>query len=71
VGKNINKIQILDSTSHAIIPFREKETMLKNFVKLFSSDPTKKTVSQLGDLAEQVNALESQFADLSDEQLRA
>ncbi len=45
--------------------------MLKNFVKLFSSDPTKKTVSQLGDLAVQVNALEAQFEALSDEALRA
>jgi preprotein translocase subunit SecA len=45
--------------------------MLKNFVKLFSGDPTKKTVSQLGDLAVQVNALEPQFEALSDDALRA
>jgi preprotein translocase subunit SecA len=45
--------------------------MLKNFVKLFSGDPTKKTVSQLGDLVERINALEPQFAALSDEDLRA
>jgi preprotein translocase subunit SecA len=41
--------------------------MLKNFVKLFSSDPTKKTVSQLGDLAVQINLLEPKFDALSDE----
>ena len=47
--------------------------MLKSFVKLFplrglrSGDPTKKTVSQLGDLAVQVNALEPQFEALSNE----
>ena len=51
--------------------------MLKSFVKLFplrglrSGDPTKKTVSQLGDLAVQVDALEPQFEALSDEALRA
>ena len=45
--------------------------MLKNFVKLFSGDPTKKTVSEFGDLAVQINALEPQFEALSDEELRA
>ncbi len=45
--------------------------MLKNFVKLFSGDPTKKTVSEFGDLAAQVNLLEPQFEALSDEALRA
>jgi preprotein translocase subunit SecA len=45
--------------------------MLKNFVKLFSGDPTKKTVQKLGDLVKQVNDLEPQFEALTDEQLRA
>jgi len=45
--------------------------MLKNFVKLFSGDPTKKTVAQFGDLAVQVNALEAEYEALSDEALRA
>ena len=45
--------------------------MLKNFVKLFSGDPTKKTVSEFGDLAVRVNELEAQFEALSDEALRA
>ncbi|MBN8580281.1 MAG: hypothetical protein J0L96_06380 [Anaerolineae bacterium] len=45
--------------------------MLKNFVKLFSGDPTKKTVEQFRGLVEQVNALEAQFAALSDDELRA
>ncbi len=45
--------------------------MLKNFVKLFSGDPAKKTVSQFGNLAAQVNALESKYEALSDEALRA
>jgi len=45
--------------------------MLKNFVKLFGGDPTKKTVEQLGDLVTQINALEAQFEALSDDALRA
>jgi preprotein translocase subunit SecA len=45
--------------------------MLKNFVKLFSGDPTKKTVEQYRPLVEQVNALEAQFESLSDDELRA
>jgi len=45
--------------------------MLKNFVKLFSGDPTKKTVDQYRPLVEQVNALEAQFVSLSDDALRA
>jgi len=45
--------------------------MLKNFVKLFSGDPTKKTVDQYRPLVEQVNALEAQFTSLSDDALRA
>ncbi len=45
--------------------------MLKNFVKLFSGDPTRKTVEQWNDLVEQVNALEAEYESLSDEALRA
>ena len=45
--------------------------MLKNFVKLFSGDPTKKTVEQFRGLVEQVNALEAEYEALSDEALRA
>jgi len=45
--------------------------MLKNFVKLFSGDPTKKTVEQYRELVNQVNALEAQFEALSDADLRA
>jgi preprotein translocase subunit SecA len=45
--------------------------MLKNFVKLFSGDPTKKTVAQFGNLSVQVNALEAEYEALSDEALRA
>lgn len=45
--------------------------MLKNFVKLFSGDPTKKTVEQYRELVSQVNALEAQYEALSDEALRA
>jgi len=45
--------------------------MLKNFVKLFSGDPTKKTVEQYRLLVEQVNALEAEFEALSDDALRA
>jgi len=45
--------------------------MLKNFVKLFGGDPTKKTVEKLGDLVIQVNGLERQFEVLSDDALRA
>ncbi len=45
--------------------------MLKNFVKLFSGDPTRKTIEQYGALVEQVNALEAKYESLSDEALRA
>ena len=45
--------------------------MLKNFVKLFSGDPTKKTVEQFQHFVEQVNALEAEFEALSDDALRA
>ncbi|GJQ36056.1 MAG: hypothetical protein JETCAE01_20660 [Anaerolineaceae bacterium] len=45
--------------------------MLKNFVKLFSGDPTRKTVEQYSPLVEQVNALEAEFEALSDDALRA
>jgi preprotein translocase subunit SecA len=45
--------------------------MLKNFVKLFSGDPTKKTVDQFANLVVQVNALEAEYEALSDEALRA
>jgi preprotein translocase subunit SecA len=45
--------------------------MLKNFVKLFSGDPTKKTVAQFGELAVQVNALEAEYEALSDDALCA
>lgn len=45
--------------------------MLKNFVQLFSGNPTKKTVDQYRGLVEQVNALEEPYASLSDEALRA
>jgi preprotein translocase subunit SecA len=45
--------------------------MLKNFVKLFSGDPTKKTVQKLGSLVEQINGLEPEFEPLTDDALRA
>ncbi len=45
--------------------------MLKNFVKLFSGDPTKKTVEQFRDVVVLVNALEAEFEALSDAELRA
>ncbi len=45
--------------------------MLKNFVKLFSGDPTKKTVGQYGALVEQVNGLEEQYESLTDDAIRA
>jgi len=45
--------------------------MLKGFVKLFSGDPTRKTVEQWNELAAQVNALEAEYESLSDDALRA
>src|SRR3990170_2957691 len=45
--------------------------MLKNFVKLFSGNPAKKTVEQYADVVEQINALEAEYEGLSDEALRA
>jgi preprotein translocase subunit SecA len=44
--------------------------MLKNFVKIFGGDPNKKTIEQFRTVAQQINALESQFEALSDEALR-
>ncbi len=71
VSSNINKTQIHYTLSKCYNPFLERDIMLKNFVKLFSSDPTKKTLSQFGELAVQVNALEAEYEALSDEALRA
>ncbi len=45
--------------------------MLKNFVKLFSGDPTKKTVGQYGALVEQVNGLEAEYESLRDDGILA
>jgi len=45
--------------------------MLKNFVKLFSGDPTRKTVEEYQWLADKVNELESEYSALSNEALRA
>ncbi|MGE5251377.1 MAG: hypothetical protein ACM3QS_14325 [Bacteroidota bacterium] len=45
--------------------------MLRNFVKLFGGDPTRKTVEKLGELVEQVNTLEPEFEALTDDALRA
>ena len=45
--------------------------MLKNFVKLFSGDPTRKTVDEYQWLADKVNELEAEYSALSDEALRA
>ncbi|MEW5940818.1 MAG: hypothetical protein AB1750_14205, partial [Chloroflexota bacterium] len=45
--------------------------MLKGLVKLFGGDTHKKTMESLFPLVDSVNALESQFEQLSDEALRA
>ncbi len=45
--------------------------MLKSFVKMFGGDPNKKTVSQYGGIADQINDLEPEFEALSDDALRA
>lgn len=45
--------------------------MLKSFVKLFSGDPTKKTVEQFSGIVTLVNGLEAEYEALSDEALRA
>ena len=44
--------------------------MLKNFVKLFGGDPTKRTLDKTASLVDQINDLEPEFEALSDEQLR-
>ncbi|HEX6035826.1 MAG TPA: hypothetical protein VFY83_15415, partial [Anaerolineales bacterium] len=44
--------------------------MLKNFVKIFGGDPNKKTIEQFRLITQQINALETQFEELSDEALR-
>jgi preprotein translocase subunit SecA len=44
--------------------------MLKNFVKLFGGDPTKRTLDKTASLVDQINDLEPEFEALSDEALR-
>ncbi len=45
--------------------------MLQGFVKLFGGDPNKREIEKTTDIVAQVNALESDFEKLSDEELRA
>ncbi len=44
--------------------------MLKRFVKIFSGDPTKRTIDKFTPLVDEINALEPQFEALSDAALR-
>jgi len=45
--------------------------MLQNFVKLFGGDPNKKEIEKISFIVDEINALESQFEALSDDELRA
>src|SRR4026208_1338998 len=49
----------------------KRNSMLKNFVKIFGGDPNKKTIEQYSGIAKQINALEPQLEALSDDALRA
>jgi len=44
--------------------------MLKRFVKIFSGDPTKRTIDKYTPLVDEINALEPEFEALSDDALR-
>jgi preprotein translocase subunit SecA len=43
--------------------------MLKKFVNIFGGDPNKRAIEKFYPIVEQINALESRFEGLSDEQL--
>ncbi len=45
--------------------------MLKKFVNLIGGDPNKRTIEQLSDVVDRINALEKPLEDLSDSALRA
>ena len=45
--------------------------MLQKFVSVFGGDPNKRTVEKLAPLVDEMNALEPEFEQLSDEVLRA
>ncbi len=45
--------------------------MLQNFVKLFGGDPNKKEIEKISVIVDEINALESQFEALSDDDLCA
>ena len=45
--------------------------MLQKFVSVFGGDPNKRTVEKLAPLVDEINALEPEFEQLSDEALRA
>ena len=45
--------------------------MLKRFVNIFGGDPNQKRISELAEMAAEINALEPVFEQLSDAELRA
>src|SRR5512136_739664 len=45
--------------------------MLQKFVKVFGGDPNKREIEKTTGIVDQINALESEFEALSDEELRA
>jgi len=45
--------------------------MLKKFIRIIGGDPNKKEIDNLSEIIEQINALEEQYEQLSDEALRA
>ena len=44
--------------------------MLKKFVQIFGGDPMKREIERYSDLVDSINALESQYEELTDEQLK-
>jgi len=45
--------------------------MLQKFVSVFGGDPNKRTVEKLAGIVDEINSLEPEFEQLSDEALRA
>ena len=45
--------------------------MLRKFIRVFGGDPNKREIENLSEIVEQINALEDQYGEISDEALRA
>ena len=52
-------------------PIPKGDYMLQKFVSVFGGDPNKRTVEKLAGIVDEINSLEAEFEQLSDEALRA